>query len=173
MNRGQIFALIAFVGLTVGLVVYVQKQTKYIEGMDYEFTNFKITGLGQTNLTFSFDLILDNQSAFDLKVSSVDFKVYWNNQQVGSVVSNQKYLVPKRSKKVLPLMLTLDKTDLSVALQDAFSSLQSFLGGTIKVKGTMDVGADFINIKDYPFEYTDTASNLVGYSVESLLSPKS
>lgn len=172
MNRGQILSLVVFVGLTIGMVAYVQKQSKYIEGMDYELGNFKISGWGQTNLTFTFDLTLDNQSNFDLKVSKVDFKVFWNNMQVGAVVSNQKYLVPKRTRKAIPLILSLDRTELSSALQDAFSSPQEFLSGVVAIKGTMDVGADFIDIRDYPFEYTDTAANLVGYSLNSVLSPQ-
>ena len=41
MNRGQIISLVAVVGLTIGLVMYIQKQSQRLYMMDYEFKNVK------------------------------------------------------------------------------------------------------------------------------------
>jgi hypothetical protein len=54
------------------------------------------------------------------------------------------------------------------ALQSAMTNLQSFLAGRVRITGNMDVGADFLTIRDYPFEYEDTASNLVGNTLSSI-----
>ena len=93
----------------------------------------------------------------------------WNNQQVGSVQSTQSYLVQRRSTQVVPLTLSLTRDELNGALRDAFSNLQNFLSGIIRISGTMNVGADFIKINDYPFDYQETAANLVGYSLSSII----
>ena len=45
MNRGQIISLVAVVGLTIGLVMYIQKQSQRLYMMDYEFKNVKISGI--------------------------------------------------------------------------------------------------------------------------------
>ncbi len=169
MNKQQLFALVAVVGLTFGLYAYMQKQSRRIEAMDYEFENVKITGIGSQAITFTFDLVLENTSDLDLKVYGINFKVMWNNQQVGSVQSTQSYLVQRRSTQVVPLTLSLSRNELSGALRDAFSNLQNFLSGIIRIQGTMNVGADFIKINDYPFDYEDTAANLVGYSLSSII----
>lgn len=169
MNKQQVIALVAVLGLTFGLYSYMQKQSRRIEAMDYEFENVKIRGIGSQAITFTFDLVLENTSDLDLKVYNIDFKVSWNNQQVGSVQSAQSYLVQRRSTQVVPLTLTLTRDELNSALKDAFSNLQNFLSGVVRIQGTMDVGADFIKINDYPFDYQETASNLVGYSVSSII----
>lgn len=169
MNKQQVIALVAVLGLTFGLYSYMQKQSRRIEAMDYEFENVKIRGIGSQAITFTFDLVLENTSDLDLKVYNIDFKVSWNNQQIGSVQSAQSYLVQRRSTQVVPLTLTLTRDELSSALKDAFSNLQNFLSGVVRIQGTMDVGADFIKINDYPFDYQETASNLVGYSVSSII----
>ena len=44
MNKTQVFALIAVLGLSFGLYSYIQKQKRFIETMDYEFENVKIRG---------------------------------------------------------------------------------------------------------------------------------
>jgi len=169
MNRNQIFALVAVIGLSFGLFAYMQKQRREIETMDYEFENVRIQGINAQNLTFSFDLVLENTSDLDLKVFDIAFAVKWNNQQVGSVATPRAYIVPKRSTQVVPLTLTLNKNELSTALQNAFSNLQNFLGGVIKIEGTMAVGADVLRIPRYPFEYENTAANLVGQSISSII----
>lgn len=169
MNKQQVIALVAVLGLTFGLYSYMQKQSRRIEAMDYEFENVKIRGIGSQAITFTFDLVLENTSDLDLKVYNIDFKVSWNNQQIGSVQSAQSYLVQRRSTQVVPLTLTLTRDELNSALKDAFSNLQNFLSGVVRIQGTMDVGADFIKINDYPFDYQETASNLVGYSVSSII----
>ena len=87
MNRNQIFSLVAFIGLSLGLYSYMQKQSRLIEAMDYEFDNVKLSGIGTQSITMSFDLILENTSDLDLKIYNIDFKVLWNNEQVGSVQS--------------------------------------------------------------------------------------
>ena len=168
MNRQQIFALVAVVGLSFGLYSYMSKQSRLIEAMDYEFENVKLTGIGSEAITMSFELILENTSDLDLKIFNIDFKVLWNNEQVGTVQSSQSYLIQRRSSQVVPLTLTLMRSEMTQALQSAMSNLQSFLSGRVRISGTMDVGADFITIRDYPFEYEDTASNLVGYSLSSI-----
>ena len=76
--------------------------------------------------------------------------------------TNQSYLIPKKSTQVVPLTLTLTRAELSDALKQSLGNLQSFLGGVVKISGTMDVGADFLKIKDYAFDYEETARNLVG-----------
>ena len=58
MNRQQIFALVAVVGLSFGLYAYMSKQSRLIEAMDYEFENVKISGIGTQAITMTFDLIL-------------------------------------------------------------------------------------------------------------------
>ena len=83
MNRGQIISLVAVVGLTIGLVMYIQKQSQRLYMMDYEFKNVKISGIGSQAITFSFDLELTNTSDLYVKVRDVNFKVLWNNKQVG------------------------------------------------------------------------------------------
>lgn len=168
MNRQQIFALVAVIGLTFGLYSYLSKQSRLIEAMDYEFENVKLTGIGSEAITMSFELILENTSDLDLKIFNIDFNVLYNNEQVGSVQSSQSYLIQRRSSQVVPLTLTLMRSEMNQALQSAMTNLQSFLGGRVRITGTMDVGADFITIRDYPFEYEDTASNLVGYSLSSV-----
>jgi len=55
------------------------------------------------------------------------------------------------------------------AIRDAFSSLQSFVSGVIKIQGSMDVGADVIKISNFPFDYEVPASNLVGNSIQSVI----
>ena len=163
MNRQQIFALVAVVGLSFGLYAYMSKQSRLIEAMDYEFENVKISGIGTQAITMTFDLILENTSALDLKIYNIDFKVLWNNEQVGSVKSTQSYLIQRRSTQVVPLTLTLVRSEMNQALQSAMTNLQSF-----RITGNMDVGADFLTIRDYPFEYEDTASNLVGNTLSSI-----
>lgn len=169
MNRGQIISLVAVVGLTIGLVVYIQNQSKRLYMMDYDFKNVKIQGIGSQAITFSFDLELENTSDLDVKVDNINFKVSWNNQQIGRVESRQKYLIPKRSKKALPLVLTLSRAELNTAVGEALSSIQSFTQGVIRVQGTMDISADVFTIKQFPFDYEETASNLVGYSISSVI----
>ncbi len=169
MNRQQVIAIVAVLGLSFGLFAYMQKQIRKIEAMDYEFENVKIRGIGSQAITLTFDLVLENSSDLDLKVYNIDFKVLWNNQQIGSVKSTQSHIVQKRSTQVVPLTLTLTRDELSEALQQAFSNLQNFLTGVIKIDGTMDVGADFIKIKNYTFDYQQSASNLVGYSLSSII----
>lgn len=162
MNKQQILALVAVVGLSFGLFAYMRKQSNKIEAMDYEFENVKVRGIGTEAITFSFDLVLENTSTLDLKIYNIDFKVFWNNQQIGYVQTNQSYLIPKKSTQVVPLTLTLTRAELSDALKQSLGNLQSFLGGVVKISGTMDVGADFLKIKDYAFDYEETARNLVG-----------
>ena len=161
MNRQQIFALVAVVGLSFGLYAYMSKQSRLIEAMDYEFENVKLSGIGTQAITMTFDLILENTSALDLKIYNIDFKVLWNNEQVGSVQSSQSYLIQRRSTQVVPLTLTLLRSE----IQTAVGNLQGFLAGRVRITGNMDVGADFLTIRDYPFEYEDTASNLVGNTI--------
>lgn len=168
MNRQQIFALVAVLGLSIGLYAYMQKQSRRIEAMDYEFDNVKLAGIGSQAITMSFDLVLENTSDLDLKIFNIDFKVLWNNEQVGSVQSSQSYLVQRRSTQVVPLTLTLMRSEMNQAIASATTNLQNFLSGRVRIAGTMDVGADFLTIRDYPFEYEDTASNLVGYSLGSV-----
>ena len=165
MNRQQIFALVAVVGLSFGLYAYMSKQSRLIEAMDYEFENVKLSGIGTQAITMTFDLILENTSALDLKIYNIDFKVLWNNEQVGSVQSSQSYLIQRRSTQVVPLTLTLLRSEMNQALQTAVGNLQGFLAGRVRITGNMDVGADFLTIRDYPFEYEDTASNLVGNTI--------
>ena len=165
MNRQQIFALVAVVGLSFGLYAYMSKQSRLIEAMDYEFENVKLSGIGTQAITMTFDLILENTSALDLKIFNIDFKVLWNNEQVGSVQSSQSYLIQRRSTQVVPLTLTLLRSEMNQALQTAVGNLQGFLAGRVRITGNMDVGADFLTIRDYPFEYEDTASNLVGNTI--------
>jgi len=131
MNRQQVIAIVAVLGLSFGLFAYMQKQIRKIEAMDYEFENVKIRGIGSQAITLTFDLVLENSSDLDLKVYNIDFKVLWNNQQIGSVKSTQSYIVQKRSTQVVPLTLTLTRDELSEALQQAFSNLQNFLTGVI------------------------------------------
>ncbi len=169
MNRGQIISLVAVVGLTIGLVMYIQKQSQRLYMMDYEFKNVKISGIGSQAITFSFDLELTNTSDLDVKVRDVNFKVLWNNKQVGKVESRQAYLIPKRSTKALPLVLTLSRSELNEAVGDALSSLQNFIQGVVKIQGTMNISADFFTINQFPFDYEDTASNVVGYSISSVI----
>ena len=168
MNRNQIFSLVAFIGLSLGLYSYMQKQSRLIEAMDYEFDNVKLAGIGTQSITMSFDLILENTSDLDLKIYNIDFKVLWNNEQVGSVQSAESYLVQRRSTQVVPLTLTLMRSEMNQAIAEATTNIQNFLSGRVRISGNMDVGADFLTIRDYPFEYEDTASNLVGYSVTNL-----
>ena len=169
MNKTQVIALIAVLGLSFGLISYIQKQKRFIETMDYEFENVKIQGINSQNITFTFDLVLENLSALDLKVYDINFAVKWNNTRVGSVQTPRAYIIPKRSTQVVPLTLTLNRSELTGAVAEAFSNVANFLGGLIKIDGTMSVGADVLTIRDYPFEYEDTASNLVGYSVSSII----
>lgn len=169
MNKTQIIALVAVVGLSFGLFAYLQKQRRKIETMDYEFENVKLTGINSQNITLSFDLVLENTSDLDLKVYDINFAVKWNNSKIGSVQTPRAYIVPKRSTHVVPLVLTINKEEAGAALQNAFSNLQNFLGGVIKIDGTMAVGADVFTIPRYPFEYEDTAANLVGYSISSII----
>ena len=68
MNRAQIFALVALVGLSIGLYSYVQKQTKRLYMMDYEFENVRVTGIGKEAVTLSFELVLENTSDLDVKI---------------------------------------------------------------------------------------------------------
>ena len=103
MNRQQVIAIVAVLGLSFGLFAYMQKQIRKIEAMDYEFENVKIRGIGSQAITLTFDLVLENSSDLDLKVYNIDFKVLWNNQQIGSVKSTQSYIVQKRSTQVVPL----------------------------------------------------------------------
>jgi len=168
MNRQQIFALVAVVGLTLGLYVYMSKQSRLIEAMDYEFENVKITGIGSESITLSFDLALENTSDLDLKIYNIDFKVLWNNEQVGTVKSSKSYLIQRRSSQVLPLTLTLMRSEMNQALQNALGNVQSFLTGRVRITGNMDVGADFLTIRDYPFEYEDSAANLAADSLSSI-----
>ena len=168
MNRNQIFSLVAFIGLSLGLYSYMQKQSRLIEAMDYEFDNVKLAGIGTQSITMSFDLILENTSDLDLKIYNIDFKVLWNNEQVGSVQSAESYLVQRRSTQVVPLTLTLMRSEMNQAIAEATTNIQNFLSGRVRISGIMDVGADFLTIRDYPFEYEDTASNLVGYSINSV-----
>lgn len=168
MNRNQIFSLVAFIGLSLGLYSYMQKQSRLIEAMDYEFDNVKLSGIGTQSITMSFDLILENTSDLDLKIYNIDFKVLWNNEKVGSVQSSESYLVQRRSTQVVPLTLTLLRSEMNQAIAEATTNIQDFLSGRLRISGNMDVGADFLTIRDYPFEYEDTASNLVGYSINSV-----
>ena len=168
MNRNQIFSLVAFIGLSLGLYSYMQKQSRLIEAMDYEFDNVKLAGIGTQSITMSFDLILENTSDLDLKIYNIDFKVLWNNEQVGSVQSAESYLVQRRSTQVVPLTLTLMRSEMNQAIAEATTNIQNFLSGRVRISGNMDVGADFLTIRDYPFEYEDTASNLVRYSINSV-----
>jgi LEA14-like dessication related protein len=168
MNRNQIFSLVAVIGLSLGLYAYMQKQSRLIEAMDYEFDNVKLTGIATNALTMSFDLVLENTSDLDLKIYNIDFKVLWNNEQVGSVKSSESYLIQRRSTQVVPLTLTLMRSEMNQAIAAATSNLQTFLAGRVRISGNMDVGADFLTIKDYPFEYEDTASNLVGNSIGAI-----
>jgi LEA14-like dessication related protein len=137
--------------------------------MDYEFENVRVAGIGKEAVTLSFELVLENTSDLDVKIYNVDFKVLWNNTQVGKVNSRQAYIVPKRSTKVVPLTLTLSRNEMNEAIRDAFSSLQSFVSGVIKIQGSMDVGADVIKISNFPFDYEVPASNLVGNSIQSVI----
>tara|TARA_R100000406_G_scaffold83102_2_gene65513 strand:+ start:537 stop:1058 length:522 start_codon:yes stop_codon:yes gene_type:complete len=168
MNRQQVFALVAVVGLSFGLFAYMQKQTRLIDTMDYEFENVRLTGIGSQAITLSFDLVLENKSDLDLKINNIDFDVLYNNSPVGKVNSVQSYLVQRRSTQVVPLTLTLIRSEMKPAIQQAFSNVQNLLSGRIKIAGTMDVGADFFTTKDFPFEYEDTTANLVGYSISSV-----
>ena len=168
MNRNQIFSLVAFIGLSLGLYSYMQKQSRLIEAMDYEFDNVKLAGIGTQSITMSFDLILENTSDLDLKIYNIDFKVLWNNEQVGSVQSAESYLVQRRSTQVVPLTLTLMRSEMNQAIAEATTNIQNFLSGRVRISGNMDVGADFLTIRDYPFEYEDTASNLVGNTLSSI-----
>ncbi len=168
MNKGQVISLLAVVGLTIGLVIYVQKQSQRLYMMDYEFKNVKIQGIASQAITFSFDLELTNTSDLDVKVKDVNFSVLWNNKKIGKVESRQAYLIPKRTTKALPLVLTISRSEVSEAVGDALSSLQDFVQGVVKVTGTMNISADFFTINQFPFDYEDTASNLVGYSISSV-----
>ena len=67
MNKTQVFALIAVLGLSFGLYSYIQKQKRFIETMDYEFENVKIQGINSQNITFTFDLVLENLSALSMR----------------------------------------------------------------------------------------------------------
>ena len=137
--------------------------------MDYEFENVKVSGIGKEAVTLSFELVLENTSDLDVKIYNVDFKVMWNNTQIGKVASRQAYIIPKRSTKVVPLTLTLSRNEMNETIKDAFSSLQGFMGGIIKISGTMDVGADVIKISNFPFDYETSASNLVGQTIQSVI----
>lgn len=137
--------------------------------MDYEFENVKVSGIGKEAVTLSFELVLENTSDLDVKIYNVDFKVMWNNTQIGKVSSRQAYIVPKRSTKVVPLTLTLSRNEMNEAVKEAFSSLQGFMAGIIKISGTMDVGADVIKISNFPFDYETSASNLVGQTIQSVI----
>lgn len=162
MNRQQILALVTVVGLSFGLFAYMRKQSNKIQAMDYEFENVRVRGIGSDAITFSFDLVLENTSDLDLKIYNIDFDVLWNNQKVGSGGTRDAYLVAKRSTQVVPLTLTLTRSELTGALNNTLGNLQSFMGGVVKIEGKMDVGADFLKIKDYAFDYEETARNIVG-----------
>ena len=91
MNRQQVFALVAVVGLSFGLYVYMQKQTRLIDTMDYEFENVRLTGIGSQAVTLSFDLVLENKSDLDLNINNIDFK----DQKPILITENDKLLFDK------------------------------------------------------------------------------
>ena len=92
------------------------------------------------------DIRLYNPNNCTIKLKQADIDVFLNGKLLGQLKVNGKYAVPKLDTFSLPVLMDIDRIDLTNVLTSAFQVLTGS-DMTLKITGTIKAGRHGVYIK--------------------------
>ncbi|MDA7669943.1 hypothetical protein N8587_01370 [Akkermansiaceae bacterium] len=146
----------------IGIVSYLVRQKKLLSSFGYEILTFTYLGTQNNVAKVEVKMKFTNTSDFNIKIKGYKFDVFLDGKVIAKAEDNSVYEIPAKKSVIISFIGNAD-ANLSLALGIS-SLIENFIDSTqstATLKGSINIQAGLVSIKNYPIEVSATTQELL------------
>ncbi|MDB9959945.1 hypothetical protein OAD75_06120 [Gammaproteobacteria bacterium] len=146
----------------ISVIAYLVRQKKLLSSFGYEILSFTYLGTKNNMAKVEVKMRFTNTSDFNIKIKGYKFDVLLDGKVIAKAEDNLVYNIPAKQSVIIPF---IGNADANLSLTLGISSLiENFIDSTqstATLKGTINIQAGLVSIKNYPIEVSATTQELL------------
>lgn len=160
MKTSTALILLGMVGLGGGAIYYYQRQIALLQQLTYQLVSVNVTNLTAQLATVNLVIRIASQSTLDARVVSLYVDVYVGGTKMGSVTSNQGFIIPALGYSDAPLQVNISPELLVGDLGALVLGLSAGQDMAINLVGYVQIKEAFLTVS-VPFNYTTSMKQIL------------
>tara|TARA_R100000908_G_scaffold43307_1_gene20301 strand:+ start:2460 stop:2963 length:504 start_codon:yes stop_codon:yes gene_type:complete len=146
----------------IGILAYLVRQKKLLSSFGYEILTF--TYLGQENNMAKVEVKMKftNTSDFNIKIKGYKFDVLLDGKVIAKAEDDSVYNIPAKQSVIIPFIGYADANlSITLGISSLIENYVDSTQSTATLKGTINIQAGLVSIKNYPIEVSATTQELL------------
>ena len=144
----------------IALYAYVRKQAMLLENYTYKIVDLKIETFDLQKIKGKISVFFGSQADIEVLVEEFYLDFYFNNEKVGYLQDDTKFVIPAKGSTVIPLGFTLNPQIIFSNATDIFAYTFSKKDAAISIRGFAKLRSGFISAT-LPIEYDSTIREIL------------
>lgn len=166
MKTWTAFLLLGILALGAGGFYYYERQIALLQQLTYQLISVNVTNLTAQLATVNLVIRISSQSTLDAQVVGLYVDVYIGGTKMGSITSNQGFIIPARASSAVPgysdvpLQVNISPELLVGDVGSLLLGLSASQDLVINLIGYVQIKEVFLNVT-VPFNYTTSIKQII------------